>query len=177
MNSAETAVSEHGAKQDPWELAVTLTLLNEVIRPELILEIGSWYGGSLFAWASTGARIIAVTLPDTSHVLDDGHSHGAEILYADSHRDGTRDLITAAAAGQQIDFAFIDGDHSEDGCRADYELCARLGVPVVGFHDISHTADRGVRTVWDQVRWNHPSVEIVRPSAETMGTGIVWLTS
>ena len=64
MNLADMAVSQHDCMQEPWELSVTLDLLTYTIRPRLILEIGSWHGGSLFAWASTGADVIAMTMPE-----------------------------------------------------------------------------------------------------------------
>lgn len=175
MNLADLAVSEHRASQEPWELSVLLHLLTYMIRPRLILEIGSWYGGTLFAWASTGADVVAVTGWETRDYLEDGHTHGATMVYGNSHDDEMRERIPAALAGRPVDFAFIDGDHSEAGCRQDFELCADLGARVIGFHDITGIGDPGVKTVWDEVSARFRSVRIVAPSAKAVGTGLVWV--
>lgn len=170
---AEMAVGQHRAGQQPWELSVTLDLLRYVVRPRLILEIGSWYGGSLFAWASTGADVVSMTLPETRDALDD-HSHGATVLYGNSHDEEAYGRIALAVDGRPIDFAFIDGDHSYEGCRADFELCQRLGARVIGFHDITGIGDPGVRSVWEEVKARFAYVEIVRPSRTAVGTGLAW---
>lgn len=173
MNLADMAASQHKAAQQPWELSLTLDLLTYTIRPRVILEIGSWYGGSLFAWASTGADVLAYTLPETRDALD-GNSHGATVLYGNSHDDEAYGRIMAALDGRPLDFAFIDGDHSEEGCRADFELCRALGARVTGFHDITGIGDPGVAAVWGEVKAKYAYVEIVRPSRTAVGTGIAW---
>lgn len=174
MNMAEIATTAHRASQDPWELSMLLDLLNHTVRPRLVLEIGSWYGGTLFAWASTGAQVVAVTGWETREYLEQGHTYGAEMIYGNSHDDEMRERIPAALAGRKIDFAFIDGDHSEEGCRQDFELCAWLGVPVIGFHDITGIGDPGVRRVWDDLASRFPHMVLIRPQPKACGTGVIW---
>ena len=174
MNSADIATTQHRASQQPWELSVTLDLLTYVIRPRTILEIGSWYGGSLYAWASVpGAEVISMTLPETRDALD-GNSHGAQILYGNSHDEEAYERLAGALQGRPLDFAFIDGDHSETGCRQDFDLVRRLGARVTGFHDITGIGDPGVAAVWEEVKATYAYVEIVRPSKTAVGTGIAW---
>lgn len=174
-NLSELAAKAYRAGQDPWELGVLLEVVQHHIRPALMLEIGSWYGGSLFAWNSIGVKVIAVTLPDTRDFLEDGHTWGTTMVYGNSHDDEIPGRITAAAGGQRIDFAFIDGDHSEEGCRQDFRLCADLGIPVIGFHDITGVGDPGVAKVWGELAGRFRHVVISRPCAKPVGTGILWL--
>lgn len=177
MTLAEIAVERHGAAQDPWELGTMLEIVSRVIRPKLVFEVGSWKGGSLYAWAAIGADVVAVTLPETRDWLNDGHSYGAQIIYGNSHDDAMRDRILTVLAGRVPDLAFIDGDHSEAGCRADWELCKGLGIPVIALHDVLADGDPGVRKVWAEVCARYPHVLIERPKMMApVGAGIAWLT-
>jgi hypothetical protein len=175
LNLAQLAAKAYRASQDPWELGVLLDVVRNTIRPRLMLEIGSWYGGSLFAWASIGVDVLAVTLPETRDFLEDGHQWGATMVYGNSHDAEMLTRIPEAAAGRTIDFAFIDGDHSESGCRDDFGLCVTLGIPVIGMHDIDGTGDPGVRKVWDEVSARFRHAVILNPCEKPVGTGIVWL--
>ena len=176
MTLAEIAVERHHAGQDPWEMGMLLGIVSRVVKPRLILEIGSDRGGSLYGWAAIGAQVVAVTLPETRDFLERDHTYGAEMIYGNSHDDDMADRIREVLDGRQPDMAFIDGDHSEGGCRADLDLCVGLGIPVIAFHDVSSAGDPGVRAVWAQACARWPHVLIEAPLARPVGAGIVWLT-
>ena len=59
-------------------------------------------------------------------------------MAADSHSRETLAHVLAWLAGDQLDFLFIDGDHSLAGVQSDYEMYAPLvrHGGVVAFHDI-----------------------------------------
>jgi len=171
------AVKDHGARQDPWELSVVLGILAGS-RPQLIVEIGSWAGGSLYAWASTGAHVIGVTLEETRSTLN---PHGAEMIWGDTLQPGTRQELEAALAGRVPDFMFIDGGHSAVCAENDFGLAMAARARVIGFHDIRHPAFPGVRVVYEKACEGRRHMEIVnpRPPAESggldaMGTGLIW---
>jgi cephalosporin hydroxylase len=172
----QIAVERHYAGQDPWELDMLLAVVQRIVKPGLILEIGSDRGGSLYAWASIGADVVAVTLAESRDFLEDGHTYGAAMIYGNSHDDEMRDRILGVLAGRVPDMAFIDGDHSYAGCAADLELCASLGIPVIAFHDVSSEGDPGVRQVWDECCETWPHVLIGAALDRPVGAGIVWLT-
>ena len=135
-------------------------LLIEVsrVRPRNMVEIGTASGGSLFAFAGVcapDARIISVDLPH-------GHFGGGyppwripiyrsfararqrlELVRGDSHDPTTRAQVRILLEQEPIDFLFIDGDHTYDGVRADFEaytpLVRRGGL--IAFHDIAPPRD------------------------------------
>ena len=111
------------------------------------LEVGSYLGAS--------AIIIARSLPPGSRLFcvdtwqNDGMSEGVRDTFAEfkantSELSGIITPIRAASADAaasyegEIDFLFIDGDHSYEGCKTDLEAWiskAREGATVV-FHDV-----------------------------------------
>lgn len=146
---AREAVTAHGAIQKPGELAGLLALLVDR-APEVVLEIGSDHGGTLWAWQQLPSvrRVLAVDLPlggfHSGRRLD---THGVEAVYGDSHKPETLGCLhellgvgydESYNATPRVDFLFIDGDHTFDGVKADYEMYSPLVRPggIVAFHDI-----------------------------------------
>jgi len=144
--------------QSRWELR---RLLAEVarLRPASMLEIGTANGGTLLALARScapDACVISVDLPGGAfgggyprwkrpiyeafaatgqrlHLLR-GDSHGPEMLSA----------VATLLEGRPLDFLFIDGDHSYEGVRSDFERYGALVRPggLIALHDIvAPTAD------------------------------------
>ena len=64
-----------------------------------------------------------------------------------------RSRARAAPRGEPLDLLFIDGDHSYDGVRADFELYGRLVRPggLIALHDVNEDfrTRRGVETPVD----------------------------
>lgn len=69
------------------------------------------------------------------------------LLEAYSHSDEAR----AAMAELKPDLVFIDADHEEWACRADYNL-ARRYAKWIGFHDLVEWSCPGVARVWNDVK-------------------------
>jgi predicted O-methyltransferase YrrM len=176
MTLAQIAVERHHAGHNAWELGMLLDIVAKTVKPKLILEIGSDRGGSLYAWASIGAQVVAVTLAETKDFLEDGHTYGAEMIYGNSHDDDMPARIREVLGDRTPDMAFIDGDHTEAGCTADLDLCITLGIPVIAIHDICSIP--AVALVWGRARkhWPHVLIERVRRDPISPGAGILWLT-
>ena len=141
-----------GAIQKVPELARLIALVR-ARRPHAVLEIGSFLGGTLAAWCKLSAPeavLVSVDLPDESETPATPEDlrrlarrqQRLEVVRGDSHAEETRRQVEAALAGRGVDFLMIDGDHSYDGVRRDFELYAPLvrDEGLIAFHDIvEHT--------------------------------------
>ena len=170
-------------------------IINEM-KPKVILEIGTANGGTLFLFshvASEGATIASIDLPGGR--FGGGYSKWREILYrsfalptqtlrllrADSHKRDTLEQVKAILGVREIDFLFIDGDHTYEGVKRDFEMYSPLVKKggIVAFHDIvSHPPEIGceVSKLWEemQLRYNH--LELVKDQSQNWaGIGIVYI--
>ena len=144
------------------------------------LEIGIWTGqlvstlDELFRFKHVGAADLlgayAFGLPIQlyPHVaLYAGSSHAPE-------------YVTWRQSQPSYDLVMIDGDHSYEGVKRDFEINRKLPHRFLAFHDITgyHPSTRGVKQLWDELDGH--KLEIVRPHRElgldhsTMGIGIWW---
>lgn len=175
------------------QIPAEATGLIEILRrdpPRTVLEIGTLNGGTLFLWAQAAAPdalLISIDLFGSALgtrspqgiVLRSFARHGQriELLFrTDSHDPRTRARVERLLGTRPVDFLFIDGDHSYDGVRADFELYAPLVRPggLVAFHDVSPTPEP--RTVdvlrfWQEFTQEHDTEEIVAPGPH-LGCGI-----
>lgn len=139
LSIARAAIYEHAAIQKEQELAGFIAMVADLEPLNTIVEVGAFAGGTLWAWHQLGARVIGVDLPPPGY--PDGpqvNDLGMTVICGDSHDPATRDQLLVELDGDPIDMLFIDGDHTYEGVKADYELYAplvRLG-GFIGFHDI-----------------------------------------
>jgi predicted O-methyltransferase YrrM len=162
----------------PLQVASELTRLAELVsadKPLRVLEIGTGNGGTLFAlaWASApGARILSIDLtiyPTERRILyrTFAADRRVDVWAADSHLEATRDRVAAHFGQQPLDLVFIDGDHTYDSVRRDYELYAPLVREggIIAFHDIvdgRYEAVGDVPRFWREVQPNlTPTAELV----------------
>lgn len=162
MNAASIAreAIERGAIQKPGEFVGLIALLMER-PPKVVVEIGCDAGGSLWAWSQLGAElVIGVDMPGGPYSSGNGlHSYGATIVYGDSHAEFTKLELTRALGGRSIDFLFIDGDHTYEGVKSDFEMYSPLVAldGIIGFHDINehlYVPGVGVKQLWDELTGN-----------------------
>lgn len=73
-------------------------------------------------------------------------------LKADSHAEETRDAVEAALDGHAVDFVYIDGDHSYEGVKRDFESYVSLVADdgIVGLHDIDNP-NTGISRFWAEL--------------------------
>jgi predicted O-methyltransferase YrrM len=183
---------ERGAIQYVRELAPFLAM---VLRgePSVVVEIGTHVGGVFWAFCQASedrATIMCIDLPGGPFGAFQGaaaiprlRTYGKEtqelkFLLGDSHSESIYDEVTGYLDGRAIDVLFIDGDHSYDGVKRDYEtfepLVARGGL--VAFHDIVPGPEEnvgGVPRFWSEVR-QEGSNEFVQDWAQgRCGIGVV----
>ena len=99
------------------------------------------------------------------------------LIRADSHAAASRERVVRALAGRPLDFLFIDGDHTYEGARLDYELYAPLVRQggIIALHDIANRSeDVGVHRLWAELKAAHPEAqEFLAPPPTAKGIGVV----
>jgi len=102
------------------------------------------------------------------------------LLRVDSHLPATRDRLKTLLPGQ-IDFLFIDGDHTYDGVKTDFEMYSPLVKKggLVAFHDICNhvpEAKCDVDKFWNEIRGRYRSWEFIEnPGQRIYGVGVLEL--
>jgi len=120
------------------------------IRPRIVLEIGIDWGGTLLHWCDlVGARGLVVGIDCDKNVIAKIRTNFgnhifrifriARIIVGDSRAAETLASVKRILKGRYLDFLFIDGDHSYEGVKADYQMYSRLVRPggMIALHDIA----------------------------------------
>ena len=141
-----------------------ITALTREVRshePETVMEIGSANGGTLYVWARTLDSVDTILSTDLDYrgredLLEYFAGRSGASLHCiedDSHSEATERTVREALSGEAIDFLYVDGDHSYEGVRADFERYEPLVADdgIVGFHDIE-TDGTGVPKLWNELR-------------------------
>jgi cephalosporin hydroxylase len=172
---ANSAVQAHGAIQKVDELAQFLDLIRSA-GPQVIVEIGSYAGGTLWAWTQIARSVYAVDLPPTGTYASTGapqQPHGASMVFGDSHDPLTVETLRSILQGRPIDVLFIDGDHTYEGVKADHVMYGPLvrAGGLIAFHDIvAHPGqpDIEVHRYWAETRTPY-AIEIIAPTDPPWG--------
>jgi len=141
------------ANQYPSEIGAVCDLVRPM-SPKVIVEIGTSRGGTLYLLSrlvQPGGMVISIDKPGEPGSVRPvmrtvyrsfGKKNGVQVvtLDRDSHASSTHAEIERLLAGRQIDFLFIDGDHSYDGVKADFVSYRRWVAPhgVIAMHDVAH---------------------------------------
>jgi cephalosporin hydroxylase len=188
-------VGEMTASQKYDEL---MPLLDQVsaLRPRFVCEIGSSAGGTLYLLTRVSheqAVIVSVdiAIPPHTRAARAGLAKKGQRLISiegDSHSEETREAVVRALGGNPLDVLFIDGDHSYDGVRADFERYAPLvrSRGIVALHDINPDFEtrHGVSTpsisgdvprYWTELKEQHRTEELIAdPDQDGFGIGVVY---
>lgn len=133
-----------------------------------IMEIGSESGGTFYLWcrlASLGGLKISLDKPDgasgswrfvPSEELEkrtrlfQSFAPRVKVVTGDSHSPAVQSVIDSILGEEKLDLLFIDGDHSYEGVRADYEMYREFVAPggIIAFHDIQHL---GPEQLWKEL--------------------------
>ncbi len=176
--------SKPGSLITPWQYREEVEQLVaelEKLKPARALEIGTANGGTLFLLcrlAESDARIMSIDLPEGK--FGGGYpewkipmyhrfatsDQELELLRGDSHRLETLQRVETFFQKEELDYLFIDGDHSYEGVKQDYEMYSplvRKGGLIV-FHDIVEHPDSDcqVDRYWHEVKEGKNYKEFVR---------------
>ncbi len=183
---------------EPIQIKDEFYALREIlwkIRPKTLLEIGTANGGTLFLLskiASDDGTIISVDLPGGSYgggypdwkvPLYESFASSKQkihLIRADSHDKIALDKVIKILGQKRLDFLFINGDHTYDGVKKDFEMYAPLVADegIIAFHDIViHPLETGaeVHRFWNEIRDKYKYVEMVKSESQNWaGIGLLF---
>lgn len=181
--------------QYDWEFRKLLDFYRKK-KPVRVLEIGVDWGGTLYQWIKHNrSKFPVICAVDAVGWNWSSSSSGGNkqewqtwasmfnvALYpvlGDSHDPN---MVDEMRSHGPYDWVFIDGDHSYEGAKADFDNCLPMLAPggVVVFHDIvKHPGDDriGVWRLWAELneRYKMRTMEfITSPDQEQCGIGILF---
>jgi predicted O-methyltransferase YrrM len=157
-----------------------------------IMEIGTFRGGTLFVFSQLAAPRATVISLDF-HFSFLGKVYGALqkpllrkfvrngkslfLLRQNSHLPETLNVIRHILNGHELDFLFIDGDHSYEGVREDFMMYSPLVREggLIAFHDVAESGgSREVHRLWQELKPNYQHNEFIHQTGSSaMGIGVL----
>jgi predicted O-methyltransferase YrrM len=185
------AEAEIGIVQKREEIQWLFELVRAA-QPRVVLEIGLDMGGTFFLWsraATPDAHLLAIDTRPVGRFGDwspfslvrRGFAVGSQrvtlLMNSDSHSETTRQRVATLLNGREVDFLFIDGDHSHDGVWQDFNMYSLLVAPggLVAFHDVSPNPaewTKGVAQFWREFSGEHETDERVVNDEPGFGIGV-----
>ncbi len=182
-----------------WQIKEEIIMLMEILqkqKPKYVLEIGTAGGGSLFMLSQViedDSILISIDLPNgqfgggypnnriTLYKSFAKTSQKIKLIRKDSHSLESLNSVKKILKENNLDFLFIDGDHSYEGVKKDFELYAPLVKKngLIAFHDIVQGSPEnvgGVPIFWQQLKEKHKHLEIVSDwNQGGYGIGIIYI--
>ncbi len=199
--SAQDAIdflfSKPGSLITPWQFKSEITNLFQLykqLNSKYTLEIGTANGGTLFGHcrlADDNATIISVDLPggkfgggypDWKMPIYKKFAKQAQSLHlirASSHEESTIKQVKDILKNNKLDYLFIDGDHSYEGVKKDFELYSpfvKEGGAII-FHDIVPHPDSAckVDVFWNEIKKQYQFKEFIdKPDQTCYGVGVIF---
>ena len=181
--------------QYPEELVQLAKMIYEK-KPKVILEIGTARGGTLFLasqLADDNALIVSIDLPDGMY--GGGYpkwkiplyksfkkrNQTIELIQGDSHTTEILNKLISILNGRKIDYLFIDGDHTYEGVKQDFETYTKLlnTNAIVAFHDIvpdrSEIPNHFVYEYWNDIKNYYEHKEFIKDINQSkLGLGVIY---
>jgi predicted O-methyltransferase YrrM len=184
------------AVQVKEEIVALLRVVNN-LKPKHVLEIGGKDGGSLFLFARCATQDAVLCSVDINFTKARMMAHrffGVSkqrivCIPGDSHSSRVFEQVVSCFPDGQVDFLFIDGDHSYEGIKRDYQTYTPLvrDGGIIAFHDIvpdymarygtpTGCYTGGVPIFWCELKKNTINfTELVHDSAQDgFGIGLIY---
>jgi cephalosporin hydroxylase len=173
-----------GIRFTPSQVREEITPFLQLLQqrpPATVVEIGTEKGGTFFLLtraATADALLLTLDLPAGQpgtyqkwrELLYWGfvrERQRIELVREDSHNPRTVEKVRRLLGGRGVDLLFIDGDHSYQGVKTDFELYSPLVSKngAIAFHDIVPGAEAsvgGVPRFWNELKQQHRFIEFVK---------------
>jgi len=178
-------------KKEIWELCKLISK----IRAKIILEIGTAQGGTLFLLAklaNSNSVLLSMALPNVGksegyfpyriplYKSFASNNQKIRLIRKDSHDPATLLQVKKLLKNQVIDVLFLDGDHSYEGVKQDFEMYAPLVKKngIIVFHDIvvippEYNCD--VNKFWKEIKKSYDYKEFVEDWKQgNCGIGVIF---
>ena len=118
------------------------------------------------------------------NINHDYHKNNINLIVGDSHSQDTIDKIESILGDRKIDLIFIDGDHSYNAVKNDFEIYSKYinKGGIIAFHDIFnlHGHPIGAATFWNEIKSSYKHLEIrdndnTPANWESGGIGVLYL--
>ena len=155
------------------------------------MEIGTDQGGTFAIWSKLSKDGIRISLDlphgnfgrmeyDVNSRDNYLRSLGSNVtmIHGSSHDEELKQLVKDKLEDTKLDFLFIDGDHTYEGVKQDFEMYKEFVKPGgwIGFHDIKDTefhrnADCRVDILWNEIKGE--KIEFLDNSSSYGGIGFI----
>lgn len=165
------------------------------------IEIGSLYGWTLqhfIHYAEDGSTAVAIDLPVRTFVgPQDWRVEKQEYNYknvwpkwakekkcklylitSESQNPQTLQKTQTIFNNEEIDFLFIDGNHTHYAVLKDFEMYGPMVKKggIIAFHDIGKNEEGGVHRLWEELKIKYPKhKEILYEKNHEKGIGILYV--
>jgi hypothetical protein len=160
-----------------------------------MLEVGTGRAGSTYFLSKLGGqRSLLVTIdkdPISKEYIALFRRHRSQetcCVVGDSHASSTAQAVAAVLDGAALDLLYIDGDHTYEGVKRDFELykafCSEKSL--IGLHDIcpDHRTSRTTQTdvysgevyrFWNEIKPEYEHAELIEsPEQDGFGIGVIY---
>jgi cephalosporin hydroxylase len=159
---------------------IDLLKLIKILQPQMTLELGTHYGGTLYQWAKyTQDTVVAF---DDYHINYNMYGNWASEFKTNIvtilGKTQDEDKIKNARNWGPYDFLFIDADHSYESVKHDWETYSPMMNPtrntLVAFHDILPYKNTEVDRLWKEIKDGYEHWEFIEdPTQAGCGIGVL----
>lgn len=174
------------------EFSCLLSLFEEQ-KPKIVVEIGSYKGGTLYQWLKrvpVGSLVIAIDVVGGPWGAVDAKKFvwqwpswvPGKVIFRHipllSQTSEAKEALAGILGDEEIDFLFLDGDHRYEVVKNDFEYYGRLvrSGGIIALHDIFKTNEEsGVYQLWREINEaGYTTQELCSfPDQTDMGIGVI----
>ena len=171
------------ASQNLEELVLLREEIEKLSPLHTILEIGVFLGGTLKVWENVlfnkdrgQSLLLGLDIAGRMAWNIDDSLVDSYFVCGDTHVDNTLRIVKKLLGDKQIDFLFIDGDHTYNGVSKDFEMYSPLVRKggIIALHDILYSEEQEqVNRYWNEIKTQYRYKEIFRESGWA-GVGVIY---